>query len=139
MQYATERHQGTDSNRSFYLAMMGVLGGVLLFSRLLEPPRLINVCLFNMLTGLPCMTCGLTRGFHAISLGRLSEALAYHPLSVFLYILTIFHFLVACLRFLGWKFHLVRIPNLTRAMAWGTIGLLFVFWIPRLLVAILHQ
>jgi hypothetical protein len=133
------QNQATDRPRSFYLAMAVVLGCVLLASRSLEPPRQINVCLFNLATGLPCMTCGLTRAFHAISLGHLRQALAYHPLSLVLYGLTVFHFLVACLRLLGWRSRLISAPNGVRAMVGGTLGLLFVFWIPRLLVAVLRQ
>jgi len=133
------QNQATDRPRSFYLAMAGVLGGVLLASRSLEPPRQINVCLFNLATGLPCMTCGLTRAFHAISLGHLRQALTYHPLSLILYGVTVFHFLVACLRLLGWRSRLISAPNRVRAMVCGTLGLLFVFWIPRLLVIVLMQ
>ena len=133
------QNQATDRPRSFYLAMAVVLGGVLLASRALEPPQQINVCLFNLVTGLPCMTCGLTRAFHAISLGDLRQALAYHPLSLILYGLTVFHFLVACLRLLGWRSRLISTPNRVRTMVCGTLGLLFVFWIPRLLVAVLRQ
>jgi hypothetical protein len=133
------QNQATDRPRSFYLGMAVVLGSVLLASRALEPPRQINVCLFNLTTGLPCMTCGLTRAFHAISLGHLRQALAYHPLSLILYGVTVFHFLVACLRLLGWRSRLISTPNRVRAMVRGTLGLLFVFWIPRLLVAVLRQ
>ena len=137
--YMAGQNRVMDHSCSFYLAMAGGLGGILLSSRFLEPPRLINVCLFNVLTGLPCMTCGLTRAFHAISLGHLHEALAYHPLSLFLYSMTVFHFLVACLRLLGWRFRLSRMPNPVRTMIWGTLGLLFVSWIARLLAGVLGR
>jgi hypothetical protein len=131
--------QVADRPRPFYLAMALALGSVLLASRFLEPPRAVNVCFFNLVTGLPCMTCGLTRAFHAISLGNLRDALAYHPLSLFLYGLTAFHFLVACLRLLGWRARLLRTPHPVRAMVFGTLGLLFVSWIPRLLINILNR
>jgi len=132
----TQGHgQVVDRPRLFYLA----LGSVLLTSRFLEPPWAINVCLFNLVTGLPCMTCGLTRAFHAISLGDLRAALAYHPLSPLLYGLTAFHLLVACLRLLGWRARLLRTPHPVRTMVAGTLGLLFFSWIPRLLVSILNR
>ena len=127
-----------DRPRPFYLAMALALGSVLLASRFLEPPRAINVCLFNLVTGLPCMTCGLTRAFHAISLGNLRDALAYHPLSLFLYGLAVWHLLVAVLRLLGWRTRLLRTPHPVRAMVAGTLGLLFFSWIPRLLFRILN-
>lgn len=136
---AAERNLVTDRPRSFYLAMAAVLGCVLLASRFLEPPRSINVCLFNLATGLPCMTCGLTRAFYAISHGHLRQALVYHPLSLPLYGLVTLHLLLACLRLLGWRFRLIRTPNPARAMIGWMVGVLFVFWIPRLLVAALGR
>ena len=40
---------------------------------------------------------------------------------------------VACLRLLGWRARLLRMPNRVQVMVWGTGGLLLVFWIPRVL------
>jgi len=134
-----EQGQVADRPRPFYLAMALALGSVLLASRFLEPPQAINVCFFNLVTGLPCMTCGLTRAFHAISLGDLRAALAFHPLSLFLYGLAISHLLVACLRLLGWRARLLRTPHPVRAMVSGTLGLLLASWIPRLLISILNR
>lgn len=125
--------------RIFYLGMALVLGGILVLSRLVEPTRLPNLCLPDMLLGIPCITSGLTRAFHAMSLGQFGAALAYHPLSLLLYGVTILHLLVACLRLLGWKSRLIRIPNLVQAMMWATIGLLVLFWIPRLLDVLLSR
>ena len=129
--------RATERTRLFYLAMAMALAGILLASRPLEPSRLPNVCLPDMLVGIPCITNGLTRGFHAISLGQVRAALAYHPLSPLLYGMTIFHLLLACLRLLGWRPRLLRMPNPVRAMLWGTIGLLFLFWIPRVFASLL--
>ena len=136
---ARAHDQVADRPRLFYLAMTLALGCMLLASRFLEPPGAINVCFFNLVTGLPCMTCGLTRAFHAISLGNLRDALAYHPLSPLLYGLAVLHLLVAVLRLLGWRARLLRTPRPVRAMAAGTLGLLFFSWIPRLLVNILNR
>lgn len=122
--------------RRFYLAMALILGGILLASRLVELSRLPNMCLPDMLLGIPCITSGLTRAFHAISLGQLRTALAYHPLGLLLYGVAVLHLLLACLRLLGWKARLIRIPNRVPAMVWATIGLLFIFWIPRVLATL---
>ena len=122
---ATGQKRVTQHTRLFYLVMALVLAGILLASRPLELSRLPNVCLPDMLVGIPCITSGLTRGFHALSLGQVRAALAYHPLSPLLYGMTFFHLLLACLRFLGWRSRLLRIPNPVQAMLWGTIGLLF--------------
>lgn len=126
-----EQNQTASHSRMFDLVTAVILGGMLLSSRLLEPSRFVNVCLFKRVTGLPCMTCGLTRAFHAISAGDLREAVAYHPLSPFFYGLTLFHFLVASLRLLGWK---CRVPRTHSAMVYATLGMLFVFWVLRLLI-----
>ncbi|MFN2218082.1 MAG: DUF2752 domain-containing protein [Anaerolineae bacterium] len=125
--------------RLFYLIMALVLGGLLLASKPVEPSRLPNVCLPDILFGVPCITTGLTRGFHAVSLGQLDTALAYHPLSPFLYGIVIAHLLLACLRLVGWRARLIPISNRVQVMVWGTIGLLFVFWIPRVLAMVLAR
>lgn len=134
---ASGQNRATQRTRLFYLVMALALGGILLASRPVEPSRLPNMCLPDMLVGVPCITSGLTRAFHAISLGQLRTALAYHPLSLLLYGVAIFHLLVACLRLLGWRSRLLRIPNPVQAMVWGTIGLLLVFWVPRVLTLVL--
>jgi hypothetical protein len=134
-----EQSRVAQRTRLFYLTMALVLGGILLASRVVEPSRLPNMCLPDMLVGVPCITSGLTRAFHAISLGQLRTALAYHPLSLLLYGVAILHLLLACLRLLGWKARLIRIPNPVPMMVWTTVGLLFVFWIPRVLATLLAR
>ena len=59
----------------------------LLASFFLSPESLpgFEVCSFKSLTGLPCPGCGLTRGFCAISHGRLAEATAFNAFSIPLY------------------------------------------------------
>lgn len=63
---------------AFYAA---ALGGVLLLSRFINPDTLPGVCVFRMVTGIPCMFCGLTHAFHAIMLGDFRAALDFHPLA----------------------------------------------------------
>jgi len=46
-----------------------------------------SVCLLKRLTGMPCMTCGMTRSFCAIGRGEFPEALRLHPLGPVLYVL----------------------------------------------------
>jgi hypothetical protein len=125
--------------RLFYLTMVLVLGGLLFASGQIEPYRLPNVCLPDLLFGVPCITSGLTRGFHAISLGQLHDALGYHPLSPLLYGVGILHLILACLRLLGWRARLIPKSNRVQVMVWGTISLLFAFWMPRVLVMLLTQ
>lgn len=61
------------------LLAMGT-GGALVLSRFIEPSALPEVCLFKIITGIPCMFCGLTHAFHALSLGQVESALSFHPL-----------------------------------------------------------
>jgi len=44
-----------------------------------------TLCVLRHLTGLPCMTCGMTRSFCAISGGGFVEAFEHHPLGPVVY------------------------------------------------------
>jgi len=114
-----------------HLVSAVALGGILLLSRVVNPSGLPNACLFRRVTGIPCMTCGLTRAFHAISVGDLPGALLLHPLSPLVYGLILLHFLVACLRLAGRE---VQAPRIHAAMLYGTLGLLAAAWILRLVL-----
>jgi hypothetical protein len=65
------------------------LSAVFLFSALV-PARLLarlpSVCLLHH-AGLPCPSCGLSRGFCALSHGDWQAALAYNPLTPYVYAL----------------------------------------------------
>jgi hypothetical protein len=124
--------QAGEHSGVFYLRMAIILGGVLFTSRYLEPSQLPIICLFRLITGLPCLTSGMTRAFHAISLGHFWEAVGYHPLSPLFYGLTLFHCLVALLRFLGWRRRLLAMQSPVKLMAYGSLTLLFVCWVARL-------
>ena len=76
---------------AFYAA---ALGGVLLLSRFINPDALPGMCIFRSLTGIPCMFCGLTHAFHAISMGDFQAALNFHPLAFVAYGLVILHMLL---------------------------------------------
>lgn len=55
----------------------GWLGLVWLAQRLV--PHAV-VCMFRRLTGMPCPSCGLTRGVMAVARGDLARGLAFNPL-----------------------------------------------------------
>lgn len=44
-------------------------------------------CLYKLLTGIDCWSCGLTRAFSCISHGQFERALEYNPLSPLMYVL----------------------------------------------------
>jgi hypothetical protein len=108
------------------------LGSVLAASRFINPDALPGVCVFRLLTGIPCMFCGLTHAFHALSMGHFAEAMDYHPLVFPAYGLVVFHFIMACLRALGWK-HARLLPALSSSrMLYGTFAFFSLIWILRL-------
>lgn len=67
---------------------MGLAGGIpaiLGAVRLLEPVHLLlPACPLKTMTGIPCVTCGLTRCVQALARGRLLEAFYWHPVAVLL-------------------------------------------------------
>jgi hypothetical protein len=112
------------------------LGAVLVAGRFINPDSLPGVCIFRWITGLPCMFCGLTHAFHAISLGHFAEALTYHPLAFPAYGLVVFHFLLACLRALGGKPPRL-LPTLTvQAMFTATFVFFSFVWIVRMVLSL---
>jgi len=81
----------------------------------------VVLCTLRRHTGLPCPTCGLTRGVTAILRGHVVHGLAYNPL--FLVVLVVITAL------LGARLLLARAPRLElgrreRRMAWALGGLL---------------
>lgn len=114
-----------------YITMSVTLGGILVSSRFIEPSSLPSICIFRMVTGIPCMFCGLTHAFHATSLGRFVEAAAYHPLVFPAYGLVVFHFAIGCLRLSGWEYPRF-IPRLeTSTMVKITFAVFTLFWMVR--------
>jgi hypothetical protein len=60
----------------------GALAAVLVGARLVNPSRPLpfEVCGFKHLTGLPCLTCGLTRALCFAVRGDWAQSVACHPL-----------------------------------------------------------
>ena len=86
------KHIANVSTRT--IRALGAIGiSLALVSMLLIMPENYPLpsCEFHALTGLSCLTCGLTRSFHAMLLGELSSAFSYHlmgPLIVLSMIVT---------------------------------------------------
>jgi Protein of unknown function (DUF2752) len=62
-----------------------VLCGLLLTMAVCLPPLHplpVDLCLLHRLTGLRCLTCGLTRSICLLAHGRWRESLAMHPAGV---------------------------------------------------------
>ena len=72
-----------------------IAGGVLLAVALLPLDRIPwTICTFLRLTGYPCPSCGLTRGFVAVAHGHFLAVLTACPLAVLLYAATVLVFAV---------------------------------------------
>ncbi|MFH1475994.1 MAG: DUF2752 domain-containing protein [Verrucomicrobiota bacterium] len=70
-------------------------GGVLLAAAILPLDRIPwTICTFRRLTGYPCPSCGLTRGFVAMAHGQWLAVLHTCPLAALLYAATAFVFAV---------------------------------------------
>ena len=126
-----------ESRRSLtYLGMVTALSGVLVTSRFLEPTTLPELCLFKIITGIECMFCGLTRGFHALSHGHFHAAIDFHPLAPLAYLLVVFHLVLASLRLIGWlpRYKLKVSPL---KMFYGSFVFFTAFWIIRNLVLLI--
>lgn len=66
-----------------------IAGAILLATFFVVPSEIpLRLCMFYNLTHYPCMTCGFTRAFCALSQGRLAAVIYDCPLAVPLYVLT---------------------------------------------------
>ncbi|MFA5044030.1 MAG: DUF2752 domain-containing protein [Kiritimatiellia bacterium] len=66
-----------------------IAGAVLLAANLLPLDRIpFTICVFRRLTGYPCPTCGLTRGFVTMAHGQWADVLHACPLAAVLYAAT---------------------------------------------------
>jgi hypothetical protein len=78
------------------LVLGAVCGMVLLISVLLPAaPQGLPLCIFRSNTGIPCPTCGMTRGFIHMGHGRPAQAFRLNILAPALYALTIVIFCAA--------------------------------------------
>jgi hypothetical protein len=108
------------------------LAVVLFASRFIEPSKLPEICMFKILTGIPCMFCGLTHAFHAISLGNLEMAENFHPLAFFALGLVIFLFVFSVLKFIFWEAFQSKV-SIEGTLLKGAFVIFTVFWIYRLI------
>ncbi len=127
---------GPGFHRQDHVIVVVMLAGVFLASYLL--PLVggtgVRICPFYLLTGHPCPGCGMGRSFCAVTQGDLWEALRYHLLGPFVYLM----FLVILIRYsvelyLGRR--LVPPPwlrRLTNGVLWIAVVATMVAWFVRL-------
>jgi hypothetical protein len=112
----------------------GAIGLVALAAARLVPPGLTGFykCPFHSITGIPCLTCGMTRSFQHIVHGRLLEAFSLNPLGAMFCIFTILFVVYA---FAVIVFHIPRLrlqldsPVRDLVLRFGLPGILLLNWI----------
>ncbi len=90
-------------------------------------------CLFYRITGIPCLTCGLTRSFSFTAHGDLANAFRLHLLGPPLFLLALFAgvYLVSTLCF-GIRLRIRTTNNERRLLFLLTLGLLAVCWLIKI-------
>jgi hypothetical protein len=96
---------------------LALVAGAVVLGRLAG--RTVELCLFRRLTGLPCPTCGTTRGVLALLSGRPMQAWLHNPL--------VFTLLAAAAALLAFRVLTGRSLRLglnrkQRAVAWGLLA-----------------
>ncbi len=120
----------------FHLPYVVITAPFLLAARFMPSNlNIIPACLFQRLTGMPCMFCGYTRAFQAIANFRIAQALRANPAALILYALM--------LAVLIWNLAglitkriirpgpLLRTGN-PRLVGWGLLAIFLLNWAYRL-------
>jgi len=82
----------------------------------------VSLCLFKRITGLPCPTCGFTRGLLSLLSGRPGQGWLCNPL---LFSVLVLFFLATGIRVLFARAVKIRLTRMERIIAWLLVGVLF--------------
>lgn len=109
---------------SSVIAVLGIIGGWVLYTFPPVTTAFYPQCTFRQLTGFDCPGCGTTRALHALLHGRFAEAFRFNPL------LFVLMFVAA-----------ISVPSMlrgerprflyTRWFGWGTAIVIAAWWIGR--------
>lgn len=112
---ATATAESATTDRKFHLVWIGLAGGVLLLSMVMElrDSRQVNIpftqlplpelCSFRRMTGMDCAGCGMTRCFIALGHGDFPRAWNFNPAGILLYGIVLFQ-----LPFRAWQLWRIR-------------------------------
>jgi len=112
----------------------GAIGLVALAAARFVPPGLTDFyrCPFHSITGIPCLSCGMTRSFRHVVHGRFLEAFNLNPLGALFCILTIL-FVVYAFTVLVFRLPRPRLrlesPVRNLVLRFGLPGILLLNWI----------
>ena len=84
--------------------------------------RPVQLCLVKHLTGVPCPTCGFTRGAIFLIHGHISQAWLYNPL---LYSVLALFFAATAVRIISARSLRINLTATERSAAWILAGVLF--------------
>jgi hypothetical protein len=75
----------------------GAIGLIALVAARFVPPALTDFydCPFHTITGIPCLTCGMTRSFRHMVHGRFLDAFSLNPLGALFCIFTVLYIIYA--------------------------------------------
>jgi cytochrome b len=112
----------------------GTIGLIALVAARIVPPGLTDFykCPFHSFTGIPCLTCGMTRSFRHIVHGRFFEAFSLNPLGamfcIFTILFVVYAFTVIVFRMPRPRLHFES-PARHLALRFGLPGILLLNWI----------
>ncbi len=105
-------YSGRFTDREKYFLFPFALVGILVLSRFIDPNSMPEICIFTMVTRVPCMFCGLSHAFHAINNGNFQDAVGFHPLAFVAYGVVVILTIFSLFRIFLWdklgKFHGIR-------------------------------
>lgn len=114
-----------------WLEVYGGIGLLLLFAARFVPLSRLPFwgCALRKGTGIPCLSCGMTRSFDWFMQGRILDSLLVNPVGFLLAVLSVTGVVYLVLR----RFRLPRLvfdltPRQGTWMRWGTLGLLALNW-----------
>lgn len=112
-------------------AAAGALTGLILLTSLLlaSAPEKPVLCLFRLATGLPCPSCGMTRGFIALSHGDIALAAKYNVAAPVIHAAVSVIFLLSLLQLFSGRDWLLRFWQRFRIpLAVLVVVLLIIAW-----------
>jgi hypothetical protein len=84
--------------------------------------RPVQLCLFKRLTGVPCPTCGFTRGAISLLGGHIAQAWLYNPL---LFLVLALFFAAIAIRIISARSIRINLTGNERSAAWILASVLF--------------